>query len=246
MKSYLKSICSNNNIRIIAVIMVAIVALTTMSLVIYDVVNANKSVLITGKNFDKLSVDASEDINEIDIETLKKENPEIVGWLIAEGLGISEPIMQGEDNEKYLTVSFDGKSSKSGALFMDYECAEDFSDKHTIIYGHNLVTGGMLSPLVGLKKIELFEKFKNDITIITPQRKIKLQIIASDAAPSETMRRTVNFANESDFQNYANGVLLNSRLQSMPSNKIEKLFSLITCSYEGADYRTYIYAVESK
>ncbi|MEG2634554.1 MAG: hypothetical protein RSA97_08145 [Oscillospiraceae bacterium] len=98
MKSYLKSICSNNNIRIITVIMVAIVALTTMSLVIYDVVNANKSVLITGKNFDKLSVDASEDINEIDIETLKKENPEIVGWLIAEGLGISEPIVQGEDN----------------------------------------------------------------------------------------------------------------------------------------------------
>ena len=98
----------------------------------------------------------------IDFDGLKQENPETVGWIEIPSAGISYPVVQAEDNEKYLTTGFDGNESKSGAIFLDYKSQPDMMGYHTIIYGHHMRDGSMFANLVDFKDADYFEKKLSD------------------------------------------------------------------------------------
>ena len=180
----------------------------------------------------------------VDFEALREINPEIVGWIRAQGLGIDEPIVRASDNAKYLTTNFEGEQDRSGAIFLDYACVQDFEEQHVVLYGHNLKAGGRFSPLIQLKKQEAFEQFQDDIVIYTPQREIPLRIVGVEAAPADGLRRMTDFESLEAFQQYALGYINGCTLSDSPKDGVNRLYSFITCSYEGEDYRTYIYAVE--
>lgn len=74
-------------------------------------------------------------------------NPEYAGWIRAEGADADYPVVQGADNEKYLTTTFSGEENKLGAIFMDFRCAEAFDGPYTIVYGHNAKDGSMFGSL---------------------------------------------------------------------------------------------------
>ena len=50
--------------------------------------------------------------------------------------------MKSADNKEYLTKTFTESDNKLGAIFMDMRNTSDFSDKNTMIYGHNMKIGG--------------------------------------------------------------------------------------------------------
>jgi len=70
-------------------------------------------------------------------------NPDVVGWLTVDGTNIDYPLVQGKDNEIYVNTAVNGEFSLSGALFLDYRNASDFTDPISIVYGHNM-TGDMM------------------------------------------------------------------------------------------------------
>ena len=74
-------------------------------------------------------------------------NDDTIGWITIEGTSIDYPIVQASDNSYYLTHDCNGNKSKYGSIFMDYHNAADFSDKHTILYGHNMKNGSMFHDL---------------------------------------------------------------------------------------------------
>lgn len=98
-------------------------------------------------------------------------NPDYVGWLEIAGTdgghlpNISYPVVQGADNDKYLTTTFEGHANKLGAIFLDYRCAGAFDAPHAILYGHNAKDGSMFGSLAAL--LELAPEDWPDITIIT-------------------------------------------------------------------------------
>jgi SrtB family sortase len=69
---------------------------------------------------------------------LKAEYPEVVGWIYFENENISYPIMYSGDNDKYLRTTYTGEKAKAGAIFIDGESTPDFTDPHSLIYGHNM------------------------------------------------------------------------------------------------------------
>lgn len=83
----------------------------------------------------------------VDLNSLVSQNPDIKGWLFFENEDLSFPIMYSGDNEKYLRTTFDGKNSKAGSIFIEGMNAPDFSDSHTIIYGHSMKNGSMFGKL---------------------------------------------------------------------------------------------------
>ena len=85
----------------------------------------------------------------IDFDALRTLNPGIVGWLVVPGTGISYPMVQGSNNSRYLHHTFLGVRNNSGAIFLDYRSAPDFTDAFTIVYGHNMQDGSMFAPLHG-------------------------------------------------------------------------------------------------
>lgn len=74
----------------------------------------------------------------VDFETLRENGPDIIGWLSLPDTVLNYPVTQTDNNEYYLNHLYDGTYNKVGCLFADYENRADFSDRNTIIYGHNM------------------------------------------------------------------------------------------------------------
>jgi sortase B len=73
-------------------------------------------------------------------------NPDYVCWLKIDDTVVDYPVVQAEDNEKYLSLSFDNVENVYGSIFMDYRCALQ-NAPHVIIYGHNTKDGDMFGGL---------------------------------------------------------------------------------------------------
>lgn len=93
-------------------------------------------------------------------EELASQNPDVVGWLTLYGTGVDYPLVQGEDNEKYLNTNPAGEFALSGSLFLDWRCAGDFSDPSTIIFGHHMENSLMFGDLDQYGDSEYFEQHR--------------------------------------------------------------------------------------
>lgn len=117
---------------------------------------------------------------EVNWEELEEINKDIIGWVYFTGLPqISYPILQAEDNAYYVNRTYDLSSdtSKAGSIFMDYRMASDFSSPYSIIYGHNVRDGSMLSDLVQLKDQILYDE-EPYFWILTPKGNYRYQIFS--------------------------------------------------------------------
>jgi len=94
----------------------------------------------------------------IDFAALKAINPDSAAWLYCPGTVIDYPVMRAANYSYYLNHLPDGTSNANGTLFIDYNCAQDFSDELTIIYGHHMKSGRMFGSLVEYKKQAYFDE----------------------------------------------------------------------------------------
>lgn len=74
-------------------------------------------------------------------------NEDVVGWITVDGTQIDYPILQGEDNDAYLTTNFEGRESRAGSIFLDYRNDILSNDLNTVIYGHRMKDGSMFQHL---------------------------------------------------------------------------------------------------
>ena len=74
----------------------------------------------------------------MDFSALKEINPDIIGWIRAEGTNIDYPIAQTDNNEYYLNHLYNKDWNSNGTIFADYRNTGDFSDRNTVIYGHHM------------------------------------------------------------------------------------------------------------
>jgi len=69
---------------------------------------------------------------------LQAINPEVFAWLTVYGTNIDYPVVQAQDNMRYVNTNAEGEYSLSGAIFLDYRSEKDFSDFSSILYGHHM------------------------------------------------------------------------------------------------------------
>ena len=97
---------------------------------------------------DESTTNDSETENHISESTqsLLEINNEYIGWIRIDGTNIDYPMVQGENNFKYLQLTFAGEESVSGTIFMDFR-VRGFNDPFVIIHGHNVENGSMFAKL---------------------------------------------------------------------------------------------------
>lgn len=86
-------------------------------------------------------------MTRIDLSSLQNINSDAIGWIEIPGTVLSYPVVQTNDNSFYLTHTFRKETNKSGSIFVETQNNSDFSDLHTIIYGHNMKDGSMFAQL---------------------------------------------------------------------------------------------------
>lgn len=123
---------------------------------------------------------------KVDFDALRETGPDIIGWLNLPDTEINYPVTQTVDNEYYLDHLCDGTYSKVGSLFVDYENQADFSDRNTIIYGHNMRDGSMFALLNEYDSQAFYEEHPK-MYLVTPEGGYEVEIFAAFAAePSES------------------------------------------------------------
>ncbi len=175
---------------------------------------------------------------EIDFSALREANPDVVGWIRSEDGAISYPIVLGGDNDYYLTHLFNGEKNKLGSIFMDYRCSGDFSDRNTVVYGHNMKDGSMFSALTNYEK----QRYYNDypaMTLYTPGENYTVELFAGVLTDGEGEPVCRLFDGDGDLPAYADSLKGESTFRSGVSvGPDDRLVTLCTCSYEydGARY----------
>ncbi|MBQ4572527.1 MAG: class B sortase [Clostridia bacterium] len=100
-----------------------------------------------------------EPVSKPDYSEYVEQNPETVGWISIPGTKINFPVVQSVDNEYYLSHTFDHKSDKRGAIYMDYRNNAIDLDANTIIYGHNdYKDGSVFSEVAHYDDIEYYKE----------------------------------------------------------------------------------------
>ena len=168
---------------------------------------------------------------EVDFETLQAINPDIIAWIYIEGTAINYPVVQGEDNSYYLKHLADGSYNGSGAIFMDYRNDSDFSDTHTIIYGHHMKNGTMFSGLDGYKRQEFYDEHPVAL-IMTPERNYKVEFFAGYVANVEADAWQLNFTLESKEQWISAAKSKSCFESNIAPTVTDNIVTLSTCSYE--------------
>lgn len=88
----------------------------------------------------------AEPLTAVDLPALQEVNPEVVGWIEIPDV-LSFPLLHTQDNEYYLTHSWNNSYNGCGSIFLECQNKPDFSDFHTIIYGHRMDNDSMFGVL---------------------------------------------------------------------------------------------------
>ena len=178
----------------------------------------------------------------MDFSDLLAQNPEIIGRITIEGLGLDYPIVQGTDNSYYLNHTAEKKYNAMGALFLDYRVNRDFSNFSSVIYGHYTKSGKMFGKLHHLRERAEFDRVTEGM-LYTPERTYRLEIFASVLTPATSAFYDRIFLGRSSRETH----LAMIRDEAVCYRDIgvmadDRLLTLSTCSYEYEWARTVIIA----
>lgn len=111
----------------------------------------------------------------VDFQELQEKNPDVIGWIYIESIDLSYPVLQGMDNEYYLSHTWDRQEVFAASIFADYRNYPDFQDFNTIIYGHNMKDGSMFHDIQFCMEEKYYEKSPY-IWVLTPQENYQYEI----------------------------------------------------------------------
>ena len=171
-------------------------------------------------------------ISPINFGALQELNPEIAAWLWVPGTAIDYPVVQGIDNSVYLKKTVKGTDNVSGAIFFDFRNARDFSDKNTVIYGHNMKDGSMFSSLNKYRDQEFYDDYPFFI-IYSPECEYHFRIASVCIIPDESIVYSLNIIEEKGFSEYAGNLLLNNLVNTGTDLSLDDhRVTLSTCEYQ--------------
>jgi len=124
----------------------------------------------------------------------------------------------------------DGTWNSSGSIFLDVSASSDFTDQHSIIFGHNMKNGAMFASLMEHKDPSFFAEHP-EILLLTPSDNYLIRIFSAHIATSDINAWERDF-DDVRFTNWIFAVAKQSVFLSPHQPGPEDLIiSLSTCSY---------------
>ncbi|KAL1110006.1 hypothetical protein AAG570_014012 [Ranatra chinensis] len=180
------------------------------------------------KKAKKTKPDEEEDL-VVDFNSLKKINPEIVGWLTCKGTPISYPVVHTNNNDFYLDHLFNKKKNPSGCLFVDANNSYGWVDKNTIIYGHNMLDGSMFSTLERYNSSGYYQQYP-EFELLTPEKNYKIEVFSGYYVPADGAAWNMYFPTDESFESWVS----DSKAQSAFSSNVtlapaDQVITFSTC-----------------
>ena len=211
--------------------------------------NKNKNILNDIK-IDETQITETKTERMLQLEELKKQNNDIVGWLEIPNTKINYPVLQTTDNEYYMTHTYRKEYSKDGSIFLDKDYNWDVPSSNLLIYGHNNKNGNMFQELLKYED-ESYYKEHPTIEFTTVNEDCTYEIIAVFKSrvyykSEKNVFRYYYFINAENEEEYNNYVEESKKASLYDTGKTaeygEQLLTLSTCEYSQEDGRFVIVA----
>ncbi len=168
---------------------------------------------------------------DVDLDKLKRYNEDTVGWLKVEGTNINYPFVQTDNNEDYLTKSFDKTFNYAGWIFLDYRNSFLSLDRNTIIYGHGRVNGTMFGSLKDTLKPSWQSNEENYIIRMSTEKvKTMWQIFSTYKIPTTSDYIKTSFISDDEYMAFLETIKNRSEFNfNVDLNSDDKILTLSTC-----------------
>ena len=180
---------------------------------------------------------------KLDFKKLRSEkNPDIYAWIYIPNTKVDYPIVQHPtDNGYYLDYNYDGTKGYPGTIYSENYNKKDFSDRHTILYGHYMKSGAMFATLHYFENKNFFNNNKY-IYIYTEDDIHVYRIFAAHEAPNLHLLLSYDWSQDKIFIDYLQGVLNDRAWNSYktPGTRLttkSKILTLSTCVGGGRNER---------
>lgn len=172
----------------------------------------------------------------IDFDALWEICPDVVGWIYIPNTNVNYPVVQDEDNTKYLRHLIDGTWNISGSVFMDCDqTAPGMIDQQTTLYGHHMNNNTMFAQIDQTTDQAAFDAIEV-VYYITPDTVYRLRPLATTVVDDTYVEACqAYFGDQAALASYLSELI--SRADAKASDaearaaSAEQIMSLITCNY---------------
>ncbi len=171
----------------------------------------------------------------IDFTALQAEtNADIYAWIYIPDTKVDYPVLQHPtDDSYYLDYNLDGSKGYPGCIYTELCNSKDFTDPHTVLYGHNMKNGTMFAGLHDYRDADFLAEHPY-IYIYTPDKTYVYQIFGAYEFSAVHLVRNFDLSNPDIFQMYLDGVF---EIRDMKANILtdmevtaqERIVTLSTC-----------------
>lgn len=181
--------------------------------------------------------DTEEEIVEIPIDFagLQQKNKDIYAWIRIPGAKVDYPIVQHEEDDAYyLNHTVEGRKGLPGSIYTETLNRKNFSDRNTVIYGHNMKNGTMFGDL-SLYKNSTYMKEHAQIIVYTTEHIYTYQVFAAITYDNRHLMYAFDFAREDGVQKFLDSLKSVRNMSSYIDESVEvaatdRLLTLSTCT----------------
>lgn len=181
--------------------------------------------------------------NPIDFAQLLETNSDIRGWLYIPDTNVDYPILCSleKSDSFYLEHNYLKQYEFDGSIYFEKQNAVDFSDRNTVMYGHNLLNGRMFRTLHYFEDADFFENHPY-IYIYAPGHVYTYTIFAAYEYDDRHILNSFNFDDDqvwADYLAYAtNPQSMNRHTRDVDVTVDDRIITLSTCvgTNKGARY----------
>ena len=178
----------------------------------------------------------------VNVDALREINTDTVGFISIAGTNINYPVVQTINNDFYLNHSFRRVSNRAGWIFMDYRNNPNFSDRNTIIYGHDRIDGTMFGTLSTILNSDWLNNRDNHIIrYSSPNKNMLFQVFSVYSIPVEIYYLQINFNNDEEYNRWLQTMMGRSEHDFSTTVDVnDKILTLSTC--QGRNHRVVMHA----
>lgn len=166
----------------------------------------------------------------VDFNNLYEKNKEVIGWLQVNGTNINYPFVQTNNNDYYLTHSFDKSYNGAGWVFMDYRNELDI-DKNTIIYAHGMNNKTMFGSLRNILSSGWLNNTNNHVIKLSTNTSNTLwQVFSVYHIPTTNDYLKIAFDNDTKYKEFLDMLINRSQFNfNTTISPTDKILTLSTC-----------------
>ena len=148
------------------------------------------------------------------------------------------------DDSKYLRSDIYGNYHIAGCIFLEGLNNPDFSDYHSIIYGHNMRNTTMFGDLKRYKNDEGFYEKNQFFNVYTADKVYRYQIFSYYDVDEDSDIYTVGYGADDSWQAMIDKMVASSMKDTgIHPTKEDKVVTLSTCSKAGETKRFVVHGV---